>query len=504
MELRSSMVVWGSIAAIAALGCGDDSAGTGGGGGGDATTAATTTAATTTTTTTGGGGEAPTCTGELTFDDETYTTCAAENCCEAVETCTADGTEQQECIDCMFRGSGDPRCNDLINCMQGQDCVAGGATPVCDGEGFAQGTPTQIACVDENCCEAIATCTEDGADPSGCQACVQAGGGARCDDLIACNAECGIAFGPICDSGIGTGNLEFSACLSENCCAEFTDCTGEGTEINSCIECFNSGGEGEQCAAAFECAAQCQGDFVNFCDSGIGIPEPTEDQRTFVECASENCCAEYNACTQDGAETDLCIECLNAGGGDLCDEAITCVAVNECDPQVSWFCDSGIGYFNAPEDIAAVAECVAENCCEEANTCTTNGTDVIACDDCLNDRDGASDICVALDECAREECGSGVILYSICETGLGTPDQELADCASDNCCDEYEACVGDTPEEAQACLDCLQAEGGEECDDVITCMETNCPLGEGGGGGAGGGTGGSGGSGGDTGGAGGA
>lgn len=83
----------------------------------------------------------------------------------------------------------------------------------------------EIACLEENCCEATAACTEGGEDLSGCQACLQEGGGAQCDDLIACRAECGITYGWVCDSGVNTTDADYSACLSESCCEEFSACT---------------------------------------------------------------------------------------------------------------------------------------------------------------------------------------------------------------------------------------------------------------------------------------
>lgn len=188
----------------------------------------------------------------LDFDDEEYTTCVSQSCCAEVEVCTAGDTEQQACIDCLFRGSGDPRCNDLINCAVNALCLPN-VLPVCDGQGYAPGQLEQVQCVDLGCCADIATCTEDGTDPSGCQACVQAGGGARCDAMIACFAGCDIVFAPVCNAGINAGDAELGACLGEACCEEFNECTGQGTEADACSECFLAGGTGEQCASAVAC-----------------------------------------------------------------------------------------------------------------------------------------------------------------------------------------------------------------------------------------------------------
>jgi hypothetical protein len=474
--------VGGTVAMVALgclAGCGDDQAGTGGGGGEDPTTSVATTVAATSvasTGSTGAGGSGGACVGELDLDVDALVSCLQASCCEEVESCTEGGTEQQACIDCLIRWNGDPRCNDLIKCSLANDCNAT-TRPVCDSN-IVQGIdfmPEELtACLADSCCEEANLCTGDGEDPSSCNACFVAGGGPLCDAFIACAAgECDHSIAMVCDSGnLYLDRPATAACLSEACCEEYTACTGNGTERQACLECLNAGG-GKQCGAAVGCLLQnCEENFAPVCNSGLGQQNPTERSEVYFACVSDACCDEFNTCTGNAEDIQECIACLQQGGGETCDAALQCEARASCDPDTSYFCDSGVGFIFAAPDLEELAACVSRNCCGEANECTEDGLDVQGCGTCL--MEGGGDQCDALDACALDSCGLGVALHPICDSGLGHPDPVRAACASESCCDEHVACLGDTDEDFLACLECIDAGGGDLCDAAVTCMEESC------------------------------
>ena len=48
--------------------------------------------------------------------------CLSDNCCDAFNTCSANGAEVQECIGCIKAGEGGERCQAAINCA-GDSCL---------------------------------------------------------------------------------------------------------------------------------------------------------------------------------------------------------------------------------------------------------------------------------------------------------------------------------------------------------------------------------------------
>jgi len=46
--------------------------------------------------------------------------------------------------------------------------------------------------MDAQCCDQAFACTSGGENPAACEACIESGGGALCDDLLACRSQlCG-------------------------------------------------------------------------------------------------------------------------------------------------------------------------------------------------------------------------------------------------------------------------------------------------------------------------
>lgn len=323
---------------------GDDTSTTSNAGGAGSTTAAQTTATGTTTTgsttapsTTTGGGE---CLGEQFFTDAACDTCAQASCCGDIEACIEDfqngGTD---CIneDGTFNVDG-AIANSLFTCLDSNcatECGNDGAGSICDsGIGFNSDDPDTLAyaeCLSDACCDEFNFCTSNGDDIQGCIDCLS-GDQANYDlcnpanDCAVANCEEGLIFVPVCDSGLGLGNVSIGTCLNDNCCDSFTACTGDGSDeaIQACIDCFNTDGGGALCDDAIACEEQfCS---TAICDSGLVVGDVE-----YAACVSENCCDEFTACTGDGSDAaiEACIDCFNTdGGGALCNDAIACDEAN--------------------------------------------------------------------------------------------------------------------------------------------------------------------------------
>jgi len=349
--------------------------GTGGDGtGGDGTaattgavgsTASSTAAASNASATSSTGGN--TCGVETFFVDPACDTCAIDACCSQIELCDAN---QASCFD----GDGfiDPASTyggPLLDCLFdgcAPQCVGG----VCD-TGLTYPDPTTDACVDPACCASFTACYGDGSDPAmvtACNDCVNAGGGALCNAFLACvdTEQCfGAAF---CAPG------EFT-CADGACqplgfvCDNVDDCSGAEDET-SCDAICASG--------------------LSFGDGAGGVAEPLN------ACLGSACCAEFTACTSNGANTAACITCLdNPAGGALCNAALDCWAASPCDDGI---CDSGLSYGDPYLDA-----CVAGSCCDEFSACTANGTDVDSCIACFNNPNGGA-LCNPALACAEMSC----------------------------------------------------------------------------------------------------
>ncbi len=248
-----------------------------------------------------------------------------------------------------------------------------------------------LSCLSDACCDAFNDCTLDAKDVEGCIECLVAGSGERCEAVIACKqTQCTPVEGePVCDSGVLVDDPELAACLTRNCCEEFVACSGNGEMVGECQACLARGG-GPLCDAVIECqGANCGGPVGSICDSGLAVSTASQG-----ECLSVNCCAEFDACSDQGANVDACIDCFNDGGGPLCDDAIACSAAN-CPTGA---CDSGLSY-----DDPALNICMSASCCEQANVCTDGGNDPDACITCLDEGGGL--LCDDYIACFADFCG---------------------------------------------------------------------------------------------------
>lgn len=207
-----------------------------------------------------------------------------------------------------------------------------------------------------------------------------------------------------CTVGEFFGDAVCDGCLNTSCCAQ-----GE-----ACIADFEAGGEdcilqdgtgtlnqdGTIANALFSCletncAEECGGGSGGVCDSGISYGAGNEE---LDACLGEACCDEYNACTNNGADVQACIDCANGDGGPLCDAALACAETSGCFGYP--ICDSIV----ALED-ETVAECMGTNCCDETNACFgEDEASFEACQECL--AAGSGVLCDDLIACDGEfTCG---------------------------------------------------------------------------------------------------
>lgn len=131
-------------------------------------------------------------------------------------------------------------------------------TASCDGS-LLNGDPTCAACVESNCCDALAVCAPGTAcgellacrnqckDDACLQSCLQKFPGgqgelAQLDSCYqsACQSECSVE---ICGSGASTPAIQCASCLSANCCAEISACIQDAT----CLDCLSSNPNAPQC-----------------------------------------------------------------------------------------------------------------------------------------------------------------------------------------------------------------------------------------------------------------
>lgn len=147
-------------------------------------------------------------------------------------------------------GGGVP-CESPSDCESGRPCVEGTCSPgggICD-TGLSYGDPGLDSCA-SGCCGELEACTFGYSDIAGCNDCIAAGGGSRCDAYLSCIAPC--TGYPICDSGLAAIDQATADCLSQNCCADFEACTYDGTDVSGCYDCLTAGG-GARCDQALEC-----------------------------------------------------------------------------------------------------------------------------------------------------------------------------------------------------------------------------------------------------------
>lgn len=150
-------------------------------------------------------------------------------------------------------GSGTTACEEHADCSP-YPCVEGTCSPgggLCD-TGYTYEDEYVDECVTSYCCDALEACTYDHEDVAGCNDCIAAGGGARCNAYLDClQGSClGYTF---CDY-YAAPTQEQADCYGAYCCDAFEQCTGYGSNNEGCETCLANGG-GPECDVVFTCIA---------------------------------------------------------------------------------------------------------------------------------------------------------------------------------------------------------------------------------------------------------
>ncbi len=145
-------------------------------------------------------------------------------------------------------------------------------------------------------------------------------GGADCGDLILADPACE-------DCALSACCVELGACALGTPCGDLALCIASCADQACIDQCYSDlpGGVAELDALEGCLAAQCGSECgeSSICDSGLTMSNAACDT-----CLGTICCAEFESCTQNGADLQPCIDCFDAGGGPLCDAAIACFDAN--------------------------------------------------------------------------------------------------------------------------------------------------------------------------------
>lgn len=138
-----------------------------------------------------GGGGGGICGTPLGYQDQEVNDCIEGSCCDEFVACVGeDGSTGDACNACLEAGGG-ALCDGFLACTDEQGCFG---FQVCDS--ILLVTDGDLAeCLGTNCCDETNACFgEDEASFDACIACLEGGGGALCDGLIACDTEsaCGL------------------------------------------------------------------------------------------------------------------------------------------------------------------------------------------------------------------------------------------------------------------------------------------------------------------------
>lgn len=227
-----------------------------------------------------------------------------------------------------------------------------------------------------------------------CNACMDS---ACCAELLACDVgtECYVCIfeGTCTDAAYAAIDALFSVCYPNNCqfLCEQEQCGPDDFQCfdGSCIpfswvcdgrfDCFE--GEDEQF---------CEGDGI--CGSGVTVFDQQADA-----CLGDFCCAEFQDCSSGGQDPDSCNQCLQNGGGRLCDAAIECAINSPCFGGEEFFPICG-GLSVGDEE---VADCLNRNCCDQLENCSAGPDGPDGCGECF---ETGGPLCDPVIDCYFRNC----------------------------------------------------------------------------------------------------
>lgn len=433
-------------------------------------------------------------------------------------------------------------CDDGLACTTNDRCLAGvcqGASIVCDDgvactvdscseeaggcahDPAACGCEEDVDCANDDLCDGVETCGDDGlcrsgeqvvcgVSPNPCRAnvcqpatglctLVAANAGGACDDGLSCTVDdacvdgaC-VGTGRVCDDGVAC-TVDSCSESADGCVADASDCdctdNASCDNGNPCDGVETCGGDGKckagtpiTCAASTtackrnvcvpatgECAlvddnnAVCDdGDACtddDLCAGGVcaGTPRACSDG---VACTTDSCASETGVCSHAPTASCVCQVDADCDNGDVCDGA------ERCD-QTTWTCVGGTAAGDGTP-------------CSDGSLCTSNEAceggacvgDAVLCDDGLACSVDACDPVTG--GCVADTSACGCVVDADC------PTTNL--CAGERTCGPNNTCVTGAPVTCAASTTeckksvCVPATGlceevdddGAPCDDGNGC-----------------------------------
>ena len=446
--------------------------------------------------------------------------CDGGTCAESPDETCVDNTQNQDETDVDCGGNVCTPCDIGDSCLVHSDCSSGN----CDNEICADAP----GCVDDNDCDANASCQ----DVAGNMECVcdagYTGNGLSCSDIDECtdgtddcdaNATCtnnNGGFACACDAGYtgdGVSCTDVDECANgiDNCDANAT-CTNEDGSF-SCACDAGYTGDGVTCTALQAC--------VNNGDCGANAT--CEDVGGAMVCVCADgytgdgvTCTDVDECADGTDNCDINASCTNVDGGFSCTcnagysgDGVTCVILETCvdagdcgtnascqDVGGSMLCVCDAGFQGDGQTCTDINECNAgfDNCSQDAICTNTDGSftcaciagysgDGVTCND-INECVLGTDNCHANATCTNED-GSFTCACIAGYTGDGVTCTDINECTdgTDNChanasCTNVAgsftcACNAGYTGNGVNCTDINEcATGTDNCDANATCANT--------------------------------
>ncbi|MEC9072996.1 MAG: hypothetical protein VX938_11470, partial [Myxococcota bacterium] len=414
--------------------------------------------------------------------------------CDDANPCTTDECHPE--LGCLYTHVEDGEgCDDGDPCTENGACAEGTCTaeavPGCEDE---PGVSPLEQCLAEACADEWAACMADDACATAAACMIECD---KTDGGDACEYECMMAL-PEDSYGVFEG---VGVCGENNGCIEDEgpDGTPPDDPALECIAdaCPDLGSDcmsDQGCSDAVMCLSACDDDdaacsdecfasippmsqlvFFGLVDcagnSGCVDDGPGDGDDPTLDCLSEECGGELNACTGSQGCMDL-ITCMEGcpegdqGCTDACYEDASPKAQNEWWGLV--ICGSEQGCFeDQPED---PAECLDEQCGDELGDCLGDAgcQGIFACqEDCDEDDSDCSDECVEDASPDSQDVFYSLIICGVENDCFGPGDDDpVGQCLTDECGDSYFDCVLGDPG-CVGIFECMEecAEGDQECND---------------------------------------
>jgi len=342
--------------------------------------------------------------------------------CSDANTCTDDA-----CVDgtCVYTNNKDP-CDDGLFCTAADQCVdgtcVGSGEPDCDDsiectfdfcdmatDSCAHG-PVDAACNDLN------ECTDDICTLSGC---IFLDNSSPCDDGDLCTENDVCSEGACAGTPIVCPNEGLcdpldgicKECVVDSNCDDGNGCTDESCVLGTCTYTDNTNtcDDGDLCTESDVCSAgTCSGSPV---DCGADLCDPADG--LCKECLTAADCSDGDVCTDD-----LCTDgiCENPNNASSCDDGDLCTENDTCSGGVCAGTPVNCGIQQCDPADGLCKDCLIDADCDDANVCTDDACVTGVCQNTDNTEfcdDG--DLCTENDTCSGGVCTGTLVT---CPEGL--------------------------------------------------------------------------------------